>query len=184
MKKYLRRLVTENDLFNIFIIVVAFILSYLGTWTIIDGKKDLNSQYPIFLYVTLATLISSILDPLLEIKRVESKKKRLMAITFGTIISLLIFLWSLSDNSVLVRLQLISTHGGMSAISAAFLLLNLAYINYQLQKIREEELNEEKRKHLEEKRKHLEDKLKLKATLEEKLELEERVLKLEGRTNE
>ena len=76
-----------------------------------------------------------------------------------------------------MNLQSISKRGGFSAVSVALLLFNLTYINYQLQKIREEELNEEKRK-------HLEDKLKLKATLEEKIELEERVLKLEGRTNE
>ena len=177
MKKYLRFLVTPGDLFNIIIILIALFLSWIGTLTILDGNIDLNSRFPIFLYTTLATLVSSILDPILEILKVESKKKKLIVILLGILASLATFCYSFYDNSIFVNLQSISKRGGFSAVSVALLLFNLTYINYQLQKIREEELNEEKRK-------HLEDKRKLKATLEEKIELEERVLKLEGRMNE
>ena len=169
MKKHLKLLVTETDLFNIFIVLLALVLSFLGSWTIVDGKTNLNSQFPIFLYVTLATLISSILDPILEIVRVESKKKKLITITFSTIISILIFLWSLLDNSILVKLQSISSRGGISAISAALLLLNLAYINYQIQVSKEREIKKNKKETLESKK--------------ELLKLAKRVLELEKEKN-
>ena len=184
MKKYLRFLVTTSALSNFIIILVALFLSCIGTSTFFDGNIDLNSRLPIFLYTTLATLVSSILDPILEILKVESKKKKQKVILLGIIASLATYFYSFYDNSIFENLQSISMRVGFSAASVAILLFNLTYINYQLEKIREEELNEEKRK-------QLEDKLKSKATLEEKneleervLKLEERVLKLEGRTNE
>ena len=159
MKKNLRFLVTIGDLFNIVIIFIALFLSWVGTSTIFDGNIDLNS--PIFLYTTLAILVSSILDPILEIVKVESKKKKLVAILLGILFSFGIFCYSFYNNSIFDNLQSISKRGGFSAISVALLLFNLTYINYQLQKIREKELNEEKRK-------HLEDKRKLKTALEKK----------------
>lgn len=55
-------------------------------------------------------------------------------------------------------------------MSVALLLFNLTYINYQLQKMRERELNEQKQK--------------LKTALERNTELEKCVSKLERRTNE
>ena len=152
-------MVTIGDLFNIVIIFIALFLSWVGTSTIFDGNIDLNS--PIFLYTTLAILVSSILDPILEIVKVESKKKKLVAILLGILFSFGIFCYSFYNNSIFDNLQSISKRGGFSAISVALLLFNLTYINYQLQKIREKELNEEKRK-------HLEDKRKLKTALEKK----------------
>lgn len=177
MKKYLRFLVTIGDLFNIVILFIALFLSYVGSLTTIDGSIDLNSQFPIFLYTTLAILVSSILDPILEIVKVESKKKKLVVILLGILFSVGTFCYSFHDNSIFDKLQSISKRGGFSAMSVALLLFNLTYINYQLQKIREKELNEEKQK-------HLEDKRKLKTALETNYELEKRVSKLERRTNE
>lgn len=177
MKKYLRFLVTIGDLFNIVILFIALFLSYVGSLTTIDGSIDLNSQFPIFLYTTLAILVSSILDPILEIVKVESKKKKLVVILLGILFSFGTFCYSFHDNSIFDKLQSISKRGGFSAMSVALLLFNLTYINYQLQKIREKELNEEKQK-------HLEDKRKLKTALETNNELEKRVSKLERRTNE
>ena len=94
MKKYLRFLVTPGDLFNIIIILIALFLSWIGTLTILDGNIDLNSRFPIFLYTTLATLVSSILDPILEILKVESKKKKLIVILLGILASLATFCYS------------------------------------------------------------------------------------------
>lgn len=169
MKNYLRFLVTTGDLFNIFILLIALFLSYVGTLTIYESI-DLNSKFPFFLYTTIATLVSSILDPILEIVKVESKKKKLVVISLGTIVSFVTFCYSFYDNSIFDKLQSISKRGGFSAISVALLLFNLTYINYQLQKMREKELNEEKQK--------------LKTVLERNNELEKRVSKLERRTNE
>ena len=84
MKKYLRFLVTTGDLFNIFILLIALFLS-------IYESIDLNSKFPFFLYTTIATLVSSILDPILEIVKVESKKKKLVVISLGTIVSFVTF---------------------------------------------------------------------------------------------
>ena len=184
MKKYLRFLVTIEDLFNIVIIIIALFLSLVGTSTIFDGNTDLNSRLPIFLYTTLATVVSSILDPILELVKVEARMKKMIVILLGILASLVTFCYSFYDNSIFAKLQSISKRGGFSAISVALLLFNLIYINYQLQKIREEELNEDKRKQIEDKRKQIEDKRKYKATLEENIELKKRVSKLEGRTNE
>ena len=169
MKKYLRFLVTTGDLFNIFILLIALFLSYVGTLTIYESI-DLNSKFPFFLYTTIATLVSSILDPILEIVKVESKKKKLVVISLGTIVSFVTFCYSFYDNSIFDKLQSISKRGGFSAISVALLLFNLTYINYQLQKMRERELNEQKQK--------------LKTALERNTELEKCVSKLERRTNE
>ena len=143
MKKYLRFLVTTGDLFNIFILLIALFLSYVGTLTIYESI-DLNSKFPFFLYTTIATLVSSILDPILEIVKVESKKKKLVVISLGTIVSFVTFCYSFYDNSIFDKLQSISKRGGFSAMSVALLLFNLTYINYQLQKMRERELNEQK----------------------------------------
>ena len=110
--------------------------------------------------------------------------KKMIVILLGILASLVTFCYSFYDNSIFAKLQSISKRGGFSAISVALLLFNLIYINYQLQKIREEELNEDKRKQIEDKRKQIEDKRKYKATLEENIELKKRVSKLEGRTNE
>ena len=82
----MRFLVTTGDLFNIFILLIALFLSYVGTLTIYESI-DLNSKFPFFLYTTIATLVSSILDPILEIVKVESKKKKLVVISLGTIVS-------------------------------------------------------------------------------------------------
>ena len=169
MKKYLRFLVTTGDLFNIFILLIALFLSYVGTLTIYESI-DLNSKFPFFLYTTIATLVSSILDPILEIVKVESKKKKLVVISLGTIVSFVTFCYSFYDNSICDKLQSISKRGGFSAMSVALLLFNLTYINYQLQKMRERELNEQKQK--------------LKTALERNTELEKCVSKLERRTNE
>lgn len=169
MKKYLRFLVTTGDLFNIFILLIALFLSYVGTLTIYESI-DLNSKFPFFLYITIATLVSSILDPILEIVKVESKKKKLVVISLGTIVSFVTFCYSFYDNSIFDKLQSISKRGGFSAMSVALLLFNLTYINYQLQKMRERELNEQKQK--------------LKTALERNTELEKCVSKLERRTNE
>ena len=169
MKKYLRFLVTTGDLFNIFILLIALFLSYVGTLTIYESI-DLNSKFPFFLYTTIATLVSSILDPILEIVKVESKKKKLVVISLGTIVSFVTFCYSFYDNSIFDKLQSISKRGGFSAMSVALLLFNLTYINYQLQKMRERELNEQKQK--------------LKTALERNTELEKCVSKLERRTNE
>ena len=169
MKKYLRFLVTTGDLFNIFILLIALFLSYVGTLTIYESI-DLNSKFPFFLYTTIATLVSSILDPILEIVKVESKKKKLVVISLGTIVSFVTFCYSFYDNSIFDKLQSISKRGGFSAMSVALLLFNLTYINYQLQKMRERELNEQKQK--------------LKTDLERNTELEKCVSKLERRTNE
>ncbi len=169
MKKYLRFLVTTGDLFNIFILLIALFLSYVGTLTIYESI-DLNSKFPFFLYTTIATLVSSILDPILEIVKVESKKKKLVVISLGTIVSFVTFCYSFYDNSIFDNLQSISKRGGFSAMSVALLLFNLTYINYQLQKMRERELNEQKQK--------------LKTALERNTELEKCVSKLERRTNE
>ena len=169
MKKYLRVLVTTGDLFNIFILLIALFLSYVGTLTIYESI-DLNSKFPFFLYTTIATLVSSILDPILEIVKVESKKKKLVVISLGTIVSFVTFCYSFYDNSIFDKLQSISKRGGFSAMSVALLLFNLTYINYQLQKMRERELNEQKQK--------------LKTALERNTELEKCVSKLERRTNE
>ena len=169
MKKYLRFLVTTGDLFNIFILLIALFLSYVGTLTIYESI-DLNSKFPFFLYTTIATLVSSILDPILEIVKVESKKKKLVVISLGTIVSFVTFCYSFYDNSIFDKLQSISKRGGFSAMSVALLLFNLTYINYQLQKMRERELNEQKQK--------------LKTALERNTELEKGVSKLERRTNE
>ena len=136
MKKYLRFLVTTGDLFNIFILLIALFLSYVGTLTIYESI-DLNSKFPFFLYTTIATLVSSILDPILEIVKVESKKKKLVVISLGTIVSFVTFCYSFYDNSIFDKLQSISKRGGFSAMSVALLLFNLTYINYQLQKMRE-----------------------------------------------
>ena len=122
------------------------------------------------MYTTIATLVSSILDPILEIVKVESKKKKLVVISLGTIASLVTFCYSFYDNSIFDKLQSISKRGGFSAMSVALLLFNLTYINYQLQKMRERELNEQKQK--------------LKTALERNTELEKCVSKLERRTNE
>ena len=169
MKKYLRFLVTTGDLFNIFILLIALFLSYVGTLTLYESI-DLNSKFPFFLYTTIATLVSSILDPILEIVKVESKKKKLVVISLGTIVSFVTFCYSFYDNSIFDKLQSISKRGGFSAMSVALLLFNLTYINYQLQKMRERELNEQKQK--------------LKTALERNTELEKCVSKLERRTNE
>lgn len=169
MKKYLRFLVTTGDLFNIFILLIALFLSYVGTLTIYESI-DLNSKFPFFLYTTIAILVSSILDPILEIVKVESKKKKLVVISLGTIVSFVTFCYSFYDNSIFDKLQSISKRGGFSAMSVALLLFNLTYINYQLQKMRERELNEQKQK--------------LKTALERNTELEKCVSKLERRTNE
>ena len=169
MKNYLRFLVTTGDLFNIFILLIALFLSYVGTLTIYESI-DLNSKFPFFLYTTIATLVSSILDPILEIVKVESKKKKLVVISLGTIVSFVTFCYSFYDNSIFDKLQSISKRGGFSAMSVALLLFNLTYINYQLQKMRERELNEQKQK--------------LKTALERNTELEKCVSKLERRTNE
>lgn len=169
MKKYLRFLVTTGDLFNIFILLIALFLSYVGTLTIYESI-DLNSKFPFFLYTTIATLVSSILDSILEIVKVESKKKKLVVISLGTIVSFVTFCYSFYDNSIFDKLQSISKRGGFSAMSVALLLFNLTYINYQLQKMRERELNEQKQK--------------LKTALERNTELEKCVSKLERRTNE
>lgn len=169
MKKYLRFLVTTGDLFNIFILLIALFLSYVGTLTIYESI-DLNSKFPFFLYTTIATLVLSILDPILEIVKVESKKKKLVVISLGTIVSFVTFCYSFYDNSIFDKLQSISKRGGFSAMSVALLLFNLTYINYQLQKMRERELNEQKQK--------------LKTALERNTELEKCVSKLERRTNE
>ena len=169
MKKYLRFFVTTGDLFNIFILLIALFLSYVGTLTIYESI-DLNSKFPFFLYTTIATLVSSILDPILEIVKVESKKKKLVVISLGTIVSFVTFCYSFYDNSIFDKLQSISKRGGFSAMSVALLLFNLTYINYQLQKMRERELNEQKQK--------------LKTALERNTELEKCVSKLERRTNE
>ena len=169
MKKYLRFLVTTGDLFNIFILLIALFLSYVGTLTIYESI-DLNSKFPFFLYTTIATLVSSILDPILEIVKVESKKKKLVVMSLGTIVSFVTFCYSFYDNSIFDKLQSISKRGGFSAMSVALLLFNLTYINYQLQKMRERELNEQKQK--------------LKTALERNTELEKCVSKLERRTNE
>lgn len=162
-------MVTTGDLFNIFILLIALFLSYVGTLTIYESI-DLNSKFPFFLYTTIATLVSSILDPILEIVKVESKKKKLVVISLGTIVSFVTFCYSFYDNSIFDKLQSISKRGGFSAMSVALLLFNLTYINYQLQKMRERELNEQKQK--------------LKTALERNTELEKCVSKLERRTNE
>ncbi|MTB65101.1 hypothetical protein GGG87_08840 [Streptococcus sp. zg-86] len=144
MKKYLKFLVTTNDLFNVVTIIIALILSWLGTSTIFDGKLDLNSKYPIFLYATITTLTSAIVDPILEIFRVESKKKKLFTLTLGVVTSLILGMSSFYNNYIFLSIQSISKRGGFSAISVSLLLLNLAYINYQVQVQKEKEILQEK----------------------------------------
>lgn len=157
MIEHLRRLITENNLVNSLvnsiIIIFALFLSYEGVSAILNHNVDLNSNLPLFLYTTLATVVSSILDPILELLNVEPKKKKLIAILFGIMVSILTFCYSFYDNSIFANLLSISKRGGFSAISLALLLFSLVYINYQLQKVREEKLNEDKQKRIEEKQK-------------------------------
>lgn len=148
MRKYIKLLITKDDLFNLVILVIAIILSWIGTSTFFNQKLDLNSQYPFFLYTTIATLTSAVLDPVLEIRKVESKKKKLFTITIGIIIALSIWTLSFYHNSVFQLLQSVSKRGGFSAVSTSLLLLNLVYINYQLQNSKESEIKQEKEKTL------------------------------------
>ncbi|MET3645322.1 hypothetical protein [Streptococcus gallinaceus] len=145
-REYFKRLIIKNDLFSLIIITIALILSILGGSTFFSNRLDLNSTYPIFLYATIATLISALCDPLFEFFRVEGKRKKLFTITIGVMASLIIFLLSLYNNSIFLFIQSISKRGGFSAISVSLLLLNIAYINYQLQVSKENEIEQEKQK--------------------------------------
>lgn len=148
MKKYLRFLVTTNDLFNVVTIIIALILSWLGTSTIFDPKIDLNSANSIFLYAAVATLTSSVLDPCFEIFKLESKKKKLFTVTLGVIAGLCMWVVCYYNISIFQCLQSISRRGGFSAISISLLLLNVAYINYQIQVLKENEIEQEKQKNI------------------------------------
>ncbi|MGT2755288.1 hypothetical protein [Streptococcus ovis] len=170
MMKYFKLLITKDDLFNLVIIIVSIILSWFGTSTAFNQKLDLNSQYPIFLFTTIATLTSAILDPLFELFKVESKKKKLVTIAIGVITALIAWIISFHDNSVFQLLQSISKRGGFSAVSISLLLLNLVYINYQLQNLKENEFIQEKEKRL--------------RLLKENKELKEKIKERSGEVND
>ncbi|HEL2442259.1 hypothetical protein [Streptococcus suis] len=146
MRKYLKLLITKNDLLSLVIIIIALILSLLGSSTIFDKNIDLNSQHAFFIYATVATLSSAILDPVFEILKVESRKKKLFSITLGIAISLTIWVISFINNSIFQYIQSISKRGGFSAVSLSLLLLNLVYINYQLQTEQENKNRQDKEK--------------------------------------
>lgn len=147
--KYFKLLLTERDLFPLVVAIVAFVLSLLGVSSIFDGKVDLNSKYPFFLYVTLGTLVATILDPIFEIFKIDSKKKKLFTISFGAIVAFITWAYNIYNCSLLIYIQSISRRGGFSAISLVLLLWNIVYINYQLQVLKENEITREKEKRIE-----------------------------------
>lgn len=165
MKK-IEKFFVKGELFNVFILLVAIITSFQGVKTIWDFKFDVivnvnigQVNIPIFLFVTITTLTAAIVDPIFELFNMNSKKKRMRTLGLGVLSSmLLLFIFPLFGIDSLLYLQSISQRGGLSALAIALLLLNTAYVNYQV-------ANEDKKKILEEKRKRIEDKKKL---LEEK----------------
>lgn len=104
----------------------------------LSKSVDLNSKIP-FLHTTIATLVAAILDPILELFKVESKKKKFITLVIGVSTSFALWFWSSNNINVADYLKSLSKRGVFSAMSITLLMLNLAYINYQLLNTKEQE---------------------------------------------
>lgn len=125
------KIIEAADGFNIVITIVALIFAIAGTAIICNPDKDLNEAGAI-LYITIATLISSIISPVLILCRVNRDKEKHISIAIGSVLSAIIFLYSfICGNDFFNFLTSLSKRGGFTVISVTLLLLQLTYINYE-----------------------------------------------------
>lgn len=132
-----------QDGFPIFLTLIAIFCAYFAAELLVQPSKDLNSG-SILLYITIATLTSSLISPILSMFGVEKNTSKLTSIYIGVILSFILFSFTMFHSRVLFEYLIVySRRGGFTAISISLLLFQLASINYEIQ------INREKN-HLEE----------------------------------
>ena len=132
-----------QDGLPVFLTIIAIFCAYFAAELLVQPNKDLNKG-SILLYITITTLSSSIIDPILTLCKVEKKLSKFTSIGIGILISISLFTFTKFHSSIFFNyLILFSKRGGFTAVSVSLLLLQLASLNYEIQ-IEGEKKNQEK----------------------------------------
>lgn len=131
----------KTDGFSLLLIVFALVTALMIPYIIVDDKHSLNTGW--LMYIAIATIISSILDPILTLFGLEKNRVKQLGVSLGVISSAVLFMSNLYNQEIINWVESFSSRGGFTAISITLLILKLAEINYDL-KIDEESINNKK----------------------------------------
>lgn len=159
-KKFKFSVISQDGL-SIILIGIAIICAFSATELLFKPKKNLNAG-SLLIYITMTTLSASIIEPVLSIFKVEKKKSKFFSIGLGVIASLTIYIHVTFFNpDFFNHLISFSKRGGLTAISVALLILQLALMNYELQIESEKELESKQKEIIEIKKELIKTKKKL-----------------------
>lgn len=164
-----------QDGLPLFLTGVAIFCAIIAAELLIQPNKDLNKGSAL-LYITITTLSSSILDPIIAVFKVEKKSSKFASIFLGVLISLGVFTFTMFHSSDFFNhLISFSKRGGFTAISVSLLLLQLTSMNYDIQ-IESEQINQ---KELDQQRKMvIEAREQLKKNKQELIEAKKEIIRL------
>lgn len=150
----------QKDILPIIFTILAIFCACISAILIINPAKDLNN-YIGLIYLTIATLTSSLLEPILKLLKINKNKSKMVSLGLSTIILLGIFVYTFHSGKDDLTSYIISfsKRGGFTAVSITLLLFQLAIMEYENQIETERDQSEEnknnrKREH-EEKEKEL-----------------------------
>ncbi|MFC4652624.1 hypothetical protein ACFO26_06845 [Lactococcus nasutitermitis] len=131
MKK-ISKLNIKSDGLSLFFIVIALMFTVIVAFLAGSSKLDLNKVLAL-IYFALWTLLVSIIEPVIKLFKISSKKIKFVSLALSTVIVLVICIWTfISQNNNIIKFIIsFSKRGGFTAISVVLLLLQLAYMNYE-----------------------------------------------------
>lgn len=179
----------EKDFFPIFLIIISLFCAWLAGELLVDTNKNLNDVMAL-IYITIVTLIASILEPIIKLIGVKKHESKYSALLIAILIAVII--WGhdfINDNNQIMEyIVSFSKRGGFTAVSISILIIQLAEINYLSQIESEKEIHKERqdnrKKEIEYKERELEQKKKDINSEKARIEYEKRVKELDRENKE
>lgn len=123
----------EQDIFPIFLVIVALFSAYFAAELLVQPTRDLNEGSHL-IYITVITLTSTILDPVVMLFNIEKKISKYLSLAIGVVVFLVILSYTEFYSASLFKFLIsFSRRGGFTAISVSILLFQLAHANYHRQ---------------------------------------------------